>query len=64
MRGDGLFTDADAARASKVELVRLQDTAVEEALFETTTLRKFVGLNLDIIPDETAILNFRKTTAL
>jgi len=33
---------------------------MEEALYETAILRQFVGLNLDRIPDETTILNFRR----
>lgn len=36
------------------------DPAMEEALYETTTLRQFSGLHLDRIPDETTILNFRR----
>ncbi|KDJ22630.1 hypothetical protein AE94_04231, partial [Klebsiella pneumoniae CHS 38] len=31
-----------------------------EALYETTILRQFAGLNLERIPDETTILNFRR----
>ncbi|WP_227525574.1 IS5 family transposase [Klebsiella pneumoniae] len=34
------------------------DPAMEEALYETTILRQFAGLNLERIPDETTILNF------
>ena len=33
---------------------------MEEALYETTILRQFAGLNLERIPDETTILNFRR----
>ncbi|MNK92934.1 Transposase DDE domain protein [compost metagenome] len=36
------------------------DPAMEEALYETTILRQFAGLNLERIPDETTILNFRR----
>lgn len=36
------------------------DPAIEEALYETTILRQFAGLNLERIPDETTILNFRR----
>lgn len=36
------------------------DPAMEESLYETTILRQFAGLNLDRIPDETTILNFRR----
>lgn len=35
------------------------DPAMEEALYETTILRQFAGLDLECIPDETTILNFR-----
>ena len=31
------------------------DPAMEEALYETTILRQFAGLNLERIPDETTI---------
>jgi len=34
------------------------DPAMEEALYETTILRQFAGLDLECIPDETTILNF------
>jgi Transposase and inactivated derivatives, IS5 family len=33
---------------------------VEEVLYETTILRQFSDLSLERIPDETAILNFRR----
>ncbi|EEW1783900.1 TPA: IS5 family transposase, partial [Escherichia coli] len=36
------------------------DPAMEEALYETTSLRQFAGLSLERIPDETTILNFRR----
>ncbi len=36
------------------------DPAMEESLYETTILCQFAGLNLDWIPDETTILNFRR----
>ena len=36
------------------------DPTMEEALYETTILRQFAGLNLERIPDETTILNFRR----
>ena len=36
------------------------DPAVEEVLYETTILRQFSDLSLERIPDETAILNFRR----
>jgi len=35
------------------------DPAMEKALYETTILCWFAGLNLERIPDETTILNFR-----
>jgi IS5 family transposase len=37
------------------------DPAMEEALYETTILRQFAGLSLERIPDETTILNFRRS---
>ena len=36
------------------------DPAMEEALYETTILSQFAGLELKRIPDETTILNFRR----
>lgn len=36
------------------------DPALEEALYETTILHQFSGLDLECIPDETTILNFRR----
>jgi IS5 family transposase len=36
------------------------DPAMEEAMYETTILRQFAGLNLKRIPDDTTILNFRR----
>jgi IS5 family transposase len=39
----------------------LSDPAMEEALYEIPTLRRFAGLGgLDDVPDETTILNFRR----
>lgn len=37
----------------------LSDPAMEEALYEIASLRVFAGLDLQAIPDETTILNFR-----
>jgi IS5 family transposase len=36
------------------------DPAMEESLYETTILRQFAGVNLERVPDETTILNFRR----
>ena len=36
------------------------DPAMEEALYETTILRQFAGLNRERIPDETTILIVRR----
>lgn len=33
---------------------------MEEVLYQVTVLRRFAGLHLDRIPDETTILNFRR----
>lgn len=38
----------------------LSDPAMEEALYEISSMRKFAGLTLQAIPDETTILNFRR----
>ena len=39
----------------------MSDPAIEEALYDSTSMRKFAGLSLahGAIPDETTILNFR-----
>ncbi|WP_370307270.1 IS5 family transposase [Sinimarinibacterium flocculans] len=37
----------------------LSDPAMEEALYEVTSMRRFAQLSMDRIPDETTILNFR-----
>ena len=36
------------------------DPAMEESLYETTILHQFAGSNLNRIPNETTILNFRR----
>ncbi len=36
------------------------DPEMEEALYDTTILCQFAGLNLEGIPDETTISNFRR----
>ena len=38
----------------------LSDPAMEEALYEISSMRKFASLTLQAIPDETTILNFRR----
>jgi IS5 family transposase len=40
----------------------LSDPAMEDALYEIESMRRFVGLelNVDAIPDETTILKFRR----
>ena len=37
----------------------MSDPAMEDALYEIYSMRKFAGLSLERIPDETTILNFR-----
>ncbi|MGH6753060.1 MAG: IS5 family transposase [Bradyrhizobium sp.] len=37
----------------------LSDPAMEEALYEVTSMRRFARLEMERIPDETTILNFR-----
>jgi len=37
----------------------LSDPALEDALYEVESMRRFAGLGLDRVPDETTILNFR-----
>jgi len=40
---------------------RLSDPEMEDSLYDTESMRRFAGINLegDMIPDETTILNFR-----
>lgn len=38
----------------------LSDPGLEDALYEVESMRRFAGLKLDRIPDETTILNFRR----
>jgi IS5 family transposase len=38
----------------------LSDPGMEDALYEVESMRRFAGLRLDRIPDETTILNFRR----
>jgi len=40
----------------------LSDPAAEEALYESLSMRRFVGIDLgrEPVPDETTILNFRR----
>lgn len=37
----------------------LSDPALEDALYEVESMRRFAGVKLDRVPDETTILNFR-----
>jgi len=37
----------------------MSDPAMEDALYEIHSMRKFAGLSLERIPDESTILNFR-----
>jgi IS5 family transposase len=37
----------------------LSDPGMEEALYEIASMRRFAGVHLDGVPDETTILNFR-----
>jgi len=37
----------------------LSDPAMEDSLYEIESMRRFAGISIDTIPDETTILNFR-----
>ena len=37
----------------------LSDPAMEDTLYEVESMRRFAGITLDTVPDETTILNFR-----
>lgn len=37
----------------------LSDPAMEDSLYEIESMRRFAGITLDTVPDETTILNFR-----
>ncbi|TGG90912.1 MAG: transposase [Aphanocapsa feldmannii 277cV] len=38
----------------------LSDPATEDMLYEVESVRRFSGIRLDKVPDETTILNFRR----
>jgi IS5 family transposase len=63
-RGDGGRPAYPLMAKLRVHLLQnwfgYSDPTMEEALYETTILRQFAGLNLERIPDETTILNFRR----
>jgi IS5 family transposase len=47
-------------RVHVMQLVyNLSDPAMEDALYEIESMRRFAGIRLDRVPDETTILNFR-----
>jgi transposase, IS5 family len=51
---------ATMLRVHLMQLVyNLSDPAMEDALYEIESMRRFAGLRLERIPDETTILNFR-----
>ena len=37
----------------------LSDPAMEDSLYEIESMRRFAGITIDTVPDETTILNFR-----
>lgn len=37
----------------------LSDPAMEESLYEIASMRRFAQINIDTVPDETTLLNFR-----
>ncbi|WP_019604724.1 IS5/IS1182 family transposase, partial [Teredinibacter turnerae] len=37
----------------------LSDPAMEDTLYEVESMRRFAGISIDTVPDETTILNFR-----
>lgn len=37
----------------------LSDPGMEDALYEVESMRRFAGISLDRVPNETTILNFR-----
>jgi transposase, IS5 family len=63
-RGAGLRPAYPLTTMLRVHLMQnwfgYSDLAMEEALYETPMLRQFASLNLERIPDETIILNFRR----
>jgi IS5 family transposase len=48
-------------RSPLAALVQFVDPAAEDALYESVSVRRFVGIDLgcEPVPDETTILNFR-----
>lgn len=63
-KGDGVRPAYPLMAVLRIHLMQnwfgYSDPAMEEALYETTTMRQFAGLSLDRIPGETTILNFRR----
>jgi IS5 family transposase len=37
----------------------LSDPAMDDMLYEVESMRRFAGITIDTVPDETTILNFR-----
>lgn len=54
-------TGADVANLSSAAWLNVADPAVEEALYDSATLRQFVGIDLgaEPVPDETTVCKFQ-----
>jgi len=60
LRGRKPFPLSSMLRIHCMQLFyNLSDPAMEDSLYEIESMRRFAGITLDTVPDETTILNFR-----
>jgi Transposase domain (DUF772) len=57
-RSNGSQLGDHAADLLRTAVVQPVDPGAEEALYESAALRRFVGVDLGVAPDETTILRF------
>nr|WP_019605286.1 IS5/IS1182 family transposase [Teredinibacter turnerae] len=60
LRGRKPFPLSSMLRIHCMQLFyNLSDPAMEDTLYEIESMRRFAGISIDTVPDETTILNFR-----
>lgn len=60
LRGRKPFPLSSMLRVHCMQLFyNLSDPAMEDTLYEVESMRRFAGISIDTVPDETTILNFR-----
>ncbi len=60
LRGRKPFPLSNMLRIHCMQLFyNLSDPAMEDTLYEVESMRRFAGISIDTVPDETTILNFR-----